>query len=58
MRCPQPSRRVIDDAAIKPLVISTGVYHLMWDLAKSDLPSAFERGVSRTAHAALPQWRH
>jgi hypothetical protein len=28
------------DAAIKSAVISTGIYHLMWDLAKSDLPTA------------------
>jgi hypothetical protein len=29
--------RVTDNAAFKPLVVSSGVYHLMWDLAKSDL---------------------
>jgi hypothetical protein len=29
--------RVTDNAAFKPLVVSNGVYHLMWDLAKSDL---------------------
>jgi len=28
-----------DNAAFKPLVVSHGVYRLMWDLAKSDLPS-------------------
>jgi hypothetical protein len=26
------------DGAIKSAVISTGLYRLMWDLAKSDLP--------------------
>ena len=29
-----------DNAAFKPLVVSHGVYRLMWDLAKSDLPHA------------------
>ena len=29
-----------DNAAFKPLVVSSGVYRLMWDLAKSDLPRA------------------
>jgi hypothetical protein len=28
------------NAAFKPMVISQGVYRLMWDLAKSDLPRA------------------
>ena len=28
------------NAAIKPLVVTHGVYRLMWDLAKSDLPRA------------------
>ncbi|MDO9059126.1 MAG: hypothetical protein Q7U92_08925 [Bradyrhizobium sp.] len=28
----------LEDAAIKSQVISSGVYRLMWDLAKSDLP--------------------
>jgi hypothetical protein len=28
------------NAALKPMVISHGVYRLMWDLAKSDLPRA------------------
>ncbi len=26
-----------DNAALKPLVVSSGIYQLMWDLAKSDL---------------------
>jgi hypothetical protein len=30
--------RFADSAPIKPAVISTGVYKLMWDLAKSDIP--------------------
>ena len=29
--------RVTDNAAFKPLVVSSGIYHLMWDIAKSDL---------------------
>lgn len=29
----------LGEAAIKSAVISTGLYHLMWDLAKSDLPT-------------------
>ena len=28
----------LGDDAIKSAVISTGIYHLMWDLAKNDLP--------------------
>ena len=28
----------LGEGAIKSAVISSGVYHLMWDLAKSDLP--------------------
>jgi hypothetical protein len=31
--------RVGNNAAFKSMVISTGVYHLMWDLAKSDIPA-------------------
>jgi hypothetical protein len=30
--------RIKDNDAFKPLVVSHGVYRLMWDLAKSDLP--------------------
>ena len=29
--------RVTDNAAFKPLVVSSGIYRLMWDIAKSDL---------------------
>ena len=29
--------RFTDNAAIKPLVLTSGVYRLMWDLANSDL---------------------
>lgn len=29
--------RIADNAAIKPFVISSGVYNLMWDLAKSEI---------------------
>jgi hypothetical protein len=31
--------RFTDDAALKQLVVSSGVYRLMWDIAKSDLAS-------------------
>ena len=30
--------RLGNNTAVKPAVISTGVYNLMWDLAKSDIP--------------------
>jgi hypothetical protein len=30
--------RLENNTALKPAVISTGVYNLMWDLAKSDIP--------------------
>ena len=30
----------IGNSAFKPLVISSGTYNLMWDIAKSDLPGA------------------
>ena len=49
--------RITGNAAFKPLVISSGVYSLMWDLAKSDLPTS-ERRACRTAHAALPHSAH
>ncbi len=31
--------RLIDDAALKSAVVSTGLYRLMWDLAKPDIPA-------------------
>ncbi|MBR1266688.1 hypothetical protein JQ629_04105 [Bradyrhizobium sp. AUGA SZCCT0222] len=37
---PAAAARFKDNAAIKPLVVTSGTYRLMWDLAKSDLPSA------------------
>ena len=37
---PAAAARFNDNAAIKPLMITSGVYRLMWDLAKSDLPAA------------------
>lgn len=37
---PAAAARFNDNAAIKPLVVTSGVYRLMWDLAKSDLPRA------------------
>jgi hypothetical protein len=35
---PAAAARFNDNAALKPLLVSSGVYRLMWDLAKSDLP--------------------
>ncbi len=35
---PACATRFTDNVALKPLVISSGIYHLMWDLAKNDLP--------------------
>ena len=35
-------------------VISSGIYRLMWDLAKSDLAGCLNIARCRTAHAALP----
>ena len=35
---PAAAARFNDNAAFKPLLVSSGVYRLMWDLAKSDLP--------------------
>ena len=29
--------RITDNIALKPLVVTNGVYHLMWDIAKGDL---------------------
>ena len=34
---PAAMARFIDNIAFKPLVITSGVYRLMWDLGKSDL---------------------
>ena len=36
---PQAASRIVDNAAIKPLVVTSGVYRLLFDLAKSDLSS-------------------
>ncbi|MBR1212413.1 DUF4286 family protein [Bradyrhizobium sp. JYMT SZCCT0180] len=36
---PAAAARFKDNAAIKPLVVTSGVYRLTWDLAKSDLPN-------------------
>jgi hypothetical protein len=35
---PAAISRLTENAGLKPLVISSGVFRLMWDLAKSDLP--------------------
>ena len=37
---PAAAARVTDHAALNPLVISSGAYMLMWDLAKSEIPRA------------------
>ncbi|MGY3616956.1 hypothetical protein [Bradyrhizobium sp. USDA 10063] len=37
---PTAAALVTDNAAYKPLVVSSGTYRLMWDLAKGDLPRA------------------
>ena len=34
---PKAAARLVDNAAIKPLVVTNGVYRLLFDLAKSDL---------------------
>jgi hypothetical protein len=44
----------LERAAIKSAVISTGLYHLMWDPQRAT-SRRFERHVNRVAHAALPQ---
>jgi hypothetical protein len=36
---PAAAARITDNIALKPLVISSGVYKLMWDLAKSEIPN-------------------
>ncbi|MCA6125137.1 hypothetical protein J6500_25050 [Bradyrhizobium sp. WSM 1704] len=35
---PDAMARITNNAALKPLVITSGVYRLLWDLAKSDIP--------------------
>jgi hypothetical protein len=37
---PAAAARIKDNAAFKRLVISSGIYRLMWDLARNDLPRA------------------
>ncbi len=36
---PAASARLTNNAAFKPLLITSGVYRLMWDIAKSDIAS-------------------
>ncbi|HXI04952.1 MAG: hypothetical protein ACRC1G_11670 [Bradyrhizobium sp.] len=36
---PKAAARIADNAAIKPLVVTSGVYRLLFDLAKNDLPA-------------------
>ena len=31
------TRRVVDNIAFKPMVISSGIYRLLWDIAKADI---------------------
>ena len=45
---PPAAARLIDNAAFKPLLITSGVYRLMWDIAKSDIA-----GWPRLSHSAL-----
>jgi len=40
---PKAASRIVDNAAIKPFVVTNGVYRLLFDLAKSDLPSDLPR---------------
>ena len=47
---PAAAARFTDNVAFKPLVISSGVYRLMWDLAKSDLPRALNIGDTAALH--------
>jgi hypothetical protein len=35
---PKATARIADNIALKPLLVTNGVYRLMWDLAKADLP--------------------
>ena len=35
---PKTAARIIENAAFKPLVVSHGVYRLLFDLGRSDLP--------------------
>jgi hypothetical protein len=37
---PRAAALVADNAAYKPMVVSSGTYRLLWDLAKSELPHA------------------
>jgi hypothetical protein len=34
---PQAMSRIVDNAAIKPLVVTNGIYRLLFDLGKGDL---------------------
>jgi hypothetical protein len=36
---PKASSRIIENAAIKPLIVTNGVYRLLFDLGRSDLPA-------------------
>jgi hypothetical protein len=36
---PKAAARIVDNAALKPLVVTNGIYRLLFDLAKSDLPT-------------------
>jgi hypothetical protein len=36
---PRAAARIVENAALKPLVVTNGIYGLLFDLAKSDLPA-------------------
>jgi hypothetical protein len=36
---PKAAARIVENAALKPLVVTNGIYRLLFDLAKSDLPT-------------------
>jgi len=36
---PKAAARIVGNIALKPLLITNGIYRLMWDLAKADLPA-------------------
>jgi hypothetical protein len=36
---PPATALINDNVALKPLVISSGIYRLLWDLAKNEIPT-------------------
>ena len=49
---PSASVHFTDNTAFKPLVVSSGVYRLMWDIAKSDLPRGYSQRRRRSCCTA------